>query len=177
MVTWLDGNSMPVSSGRLLPKPNGDLHVVDSTIEDTQVLKCLITGAGGRGASAPEMIVYEHVLFGEMLISNMLLTMAKTIYLSIHGEVNWLQLYVHSSSTNIFLPTECGTEFHRSTDTDAERSIHVTHGPLTPIILSTLLAQCQLDSCQCKASEQFVLSSDHLVTGLRRGQEDGEEMC
>jgi len=57
---------MPVSSGRLLPKPSGELHVVDSTIEDTQVLKCLITGAGGKGASAPEMIVYEHVLFGEL---------------------------------------------------------------------------------------------------------------
>jgi len=66
VVTWLDGNSMPVSSGRLLPKPSGELHVVDSTIEDTQVLKCLITGAGGKGASAPEMIVYEHVLFGEL---------------------------------------------------------------------------------------------------------------
>jgi len=56
---------MPISSGRLLPKPNGDLHVVDSAIEDTQVLKCLITGAGGNKAKAPEMIVYEHVLFGE----------------------------------------------------------------------------------------------------------------
>jgi len=65
VVTWLDVTSTPLSSGRLLPKPNGDLHVVDSAIEDTQVLKCLITGAGGNPASAPEMIVYEHVLFGE----------------------------------------------------------------------------------------------------------------
>ena len=65
VVTWLDVGSNPISSGRLLPKPNGDLYVTDAAIEDTQVLKCLITGAGGNAASAPEMIVYEHVLFGE----------------------------------------------------------------------------------------------------------------
>jgi len=67
VVTWLDGASVPLSSGRLLPKPNGDLHIMDSTIEDTQVLKCLITGTGGNAASSPEMVVYEHVLFGKCL--------------------------------------------------------------------------------------------------------------
>ena len=65
VVTWLDGTSTPISSARLLPKPNGDLHVRNSNLEDTQVLKCLITGRGGNKAKAPEMIVYDHVLFGE----------------------------------------------------------------------------------------------------------------
>jgi len=79
VVTWLDAASTPLSSGRLLPKPNGDLHVVDSAIEDTQVLKCLITGAGGNQANAPEMIVYEHVLFGEFFGSMYGLNINKTI--------------------------------------------------------------------------------------------------
>jgi len=84
-VTWLDAASVPLSSGRLLPKPNGDLHVVDSAIEDTQVLKCLITGGGGNSASAPEMIVYEHVLFGELrgVICNTALPIN-------YDPVNWL---------------------------------------------------------------------------------------
>ena len=67
VVTWLDVASNPISSGRLLPKPNGDLYVTDAATEDTQVLKCLITGAGGNAASVPEMIVFEHVLFGEYI--------------------------------------------------------------------------------------------------------------
>jgi len=66
VVTWLDVGSNPISSGRLLPKPNGDLYIADASVEDTQVLKCLITGAGGNAANAPEMIVYEHVLFGQL---------------------------------------------------------------------------------------------------------------
>jgi len=77
VVTWLDAGSTPLASSRLLPKPNGDLHIVDAAIEDTQVLKCLITGTGGGNqANAPEMIVYEHVLFGELCESKGLITTA-----------------------------------------------------------------------------------------------------
>ena len=64
VVTWLDGASMPLASGRLLPKPNGNLYVSNAEVEDTQVLKCLITGTGGGPGGAPEMVVYDHVLFG-----------------------------------------------------------------------------------------------------------------
>ena len=66
MVTWLDAASVPLSSGRLLPKPSGDLYVADAAVEDTQVLQCLITGTGANEGQAPEMIVYEHVLFGQL---------------------------------------------------------------------------------------------------------------
>lgn len=76
-MTWLDVTSTPLASGRLLPMPNGSLHVVDATVEDTQVLKCLITGAGDSKTNAPEMIVYEHVLFGEQTSVNRLWQMYK----------------------------------------------------------------------------------------------------
>jgi len=100
-VTWLDVASTPLTSGRLLPKPNGDLHVVDSAIEDTQVLKCLITGAGSNKSSAPEMIVYEHVLFGELFFFRRPVTVSN-VKCSVHSVCGQSRGYFIASVWDVF---------------------------------------------------------------------------